>query len=387
MRPARPSTSVPSVARGYGRLVAINVAVLAVILALVEGTSSCVLLTRSIATTPSLAERKHTVYDPVLGWVNERNRFVPDMYGAGAYLQTNSRGFRNRREFAAAVPAGMARVVCSGDSFTLGYGVSNDETWCRGLADLDPRLEAVNMGQGGYSVSQAYLWYRRDGDDLEHQVYLLAYIPDDFRRMRFDTFQGYGKPWLDVERGALVVRNLPVPRAAYDYPWLVPLADGVRRLSTVQLLAHVSRRLGLSPDGPEPVRGDDAVRKVVRLLFEDLQRRSQRQSRGFALVSLPTLGGLSGEGDDWHHFVASEARRLGIPLIDVLAEFRSLPYLDVSSAFIPEGQVAYTGAAGHLNARGNALVAKAVYQALMNEPRLFRPLAFDSPSRDGRRER
>ena len=72
-------------------------------------------------------------------------------------------------------------------STTIILGVSYSQS-------LDPRLETLNMGQGGYGVDQAYLWYKRDAAKFEHQVHLLAFITDDFVRMQSDRFRGYGKP-------------------------------------------------------------------------------------------------------------------------------------------------------------------------------------------------
>lgn len=175
---------------GFARLIAGNIAIFGLLLMTVEGLASYGLLVRDVMTTNSLAERRHTTYDPDLGWVNEPNVYIPDMYGPGVYLRTNAQGFRNNHEINAAVPAGKVRVVCSGDSFTFGYGVDNAHTWCEQLSVLDPRLETVNMGQGGYGVDQAYLWYKRDAAKIEHQVQLLAFITDDFYRMLSDSFAG-----------------------------------------------------------------------------------------------------------------------------------------------------------------------------------------------------
>ena len=61
--------------------------------------------------TNIVAERRHTQYDPDLGWVNEPNIDIPDMYGPGIYLRTNSQGFRNNHDISPAVPAGKARII------------------------------------------------------------------------------------------------------------------------------------------------------------------------------------------------------------------------------------------------------------------------------------
>ena len=65
------------------------------------------------------------------------------------------------------------------------------------------RLETVNLGQGGYGVDRAYLWYKRNETNLEHDIVVLAFISDDSWRMESDTFFGYGKPYLTIRDGEL----------------------------------------------------------------------------------------------------------------------------------------------------------------------------------------
>ena len=123
------------------------------------------------------------------------------MYGPGILLKTNPQGFRADHDTASASARRDVRVICSGDSFTLGYGVDNDHAWCQRLAAIDPRLETVNMGQGGYGIDQAYLWFARDGDSLEPRH---PRVRADHRRLPSHaaaSFLGHGKPVLDLGTG------------------------------------------------------------------------------------------------------------------------------------------------------------------------------------------
>jgi hypothetical protein len=212
----RPS---PRPGSGLGKFLLGNIAVFLLLAVLIEGASSLLLFAGRALRVRPIAERRHTIYDPELGWVNEANRRIPNMYGPGIYLTTNSQGFRGDRDFGEAVPLGKHRIICSGDSVTFGYGVDDDHTWCQLLTAMDSRLETVNMAQGGYGVDQAYLWYKRDGGRLRHDILILAPIKDDFLRMQFNSFRGYGKPLLVLKDGALQVSNVPVPRRAYYVPW------------------------------------------------------------------------------------------------------------------------------------------------------------------------
>lgn len=206
--------------QGWLRLIIGNIFALALLLLVVEGVASYLLFARDAMTTVPLAERQHTQYDPDLGWANMPNVNIQDMYGPGISLSTNSQGFRSDHDFDDSVPMGKFRIICSGDSFTLGYGVDNEHTWCQQLIALDTRLETVNMAQGGYGVDQAYLWYKRDGSSVKHDIQILAFITDDFYRMQRKKFLGYSKPVIKIENGTLVVKNTPVPRVSYIFSFL-----------------------------------------------------------------------------------------------------------------------------------------------------------------------
>ena len=194
------------------RLCAVNLVVFASMLIVIEGMAGYAIATRVAMPEPPEPGLGYTKYDPDLGWASVANFQSPDMYGPQVGLRINGQGFRNDSDFAKAVPEGKIRVICSGDSFTFGEGVDNDDTWCQRLTSLDRRLETINMGQGGYDLDQAYLWYKRDGIALEHQVQVLAFVTDDFFRTEFDEFQGVPKPILVIDKGALVVNGVPVPR-------------------------------------------------------------------------------------------------------------------------------------------------------------------------------
>jgi hypothetical protein len=106
----------------------VNVAIVADAFVLLEGLASTALFVRHVANAPPVAERRHTQYDSLLGWVNVPNVATADMYGPGGSLRINGQGLRNDRDFPSDVPLGKARVIYAGDSFTFGYGMSNAQT-------------------------------------------------------------------------------------------------------------------------------------------------------------------------------------------------------------------------------------------------------------------
>jgi lysophospholipase L1-like esterase len=364
----------------YIRLIALNIVILSLLLVFIEGLASYVLIARDIMRTYPLAERRHIKYDSDLGWANAPSVRIPDLYGSGVHFTTNSQGFRNHHDFETRVPQGKYRIICSGDSFTLGYGVDNDHTWCQLLTSLDTRFETLNMGQGGYGVDQAYLWYKRDASKFEYQVHLLAFITEDFDRMQSDRFLGYSKPLITLENGRLVVNNVPVPERAYDLAWLTLRTEKLKRLRAVELSERISRKIGLVSDltrRSSQKENNAKTREVLRKIFEDLKRLNEERSSQLALLYLPTLPESRGNApEEWMQFIEKESRALGIPLINLLRTFRSLPYEEVVKMFIPAGQIQYYGAAGHLNAQGNEFVARRINEAFQNHPALFQALSL-----------
>jgi hypothetical protein len=339
-----------------------------VALALLEGLISLCLLLWGLAfeAPQALAERVHTRYDAELGWVNVPGLSLPDFYGPGKNLTINDQGFRGRRSVAMRVPAEKLRIVCSGDSFTLGYGVGDDETWCARLEAFDAGFETVNMGQGGYGVGQAYLWYARDAV-FDHDVHVFAFIGGDFRRLLSDRFQGYGKPRLAVRDGKLVVENVPVPQAAYAVPWLVERRQLFAELRAWQLL----RRLAVWGVGERSdSAGSRELPALTKRIFVELERLSQRRGSRLLLVYLPLLGERHTTRNDLlRALLRNTAKSSGIPYLDLTEELEQLPERVAASLYIEPGEVDFHGAEGHLNRAGNDWVAQRVAVRLLDPAR------------------
>jgi hypothetical protein len=140
---------------------------------------------------------------------------------------TNSRGFRNERDFAYEKPAGTLRLLAIGDSMTQGYEVRQDFTFpaaaerylaLRGLA-----AEALNAGVSGYSTGEALAFLESEGYKYRPDAVVLGFFANDFE----DNLKA-GLFALD-ESGALVERKfeyLPgvaIQNAIYAFPpmrWL-----------------------------------------------------------------------------------------------------------------------------------------------------------------------
>jgi hypothetical protein len=336
----------------------------ALLFLLAEGLSSILLLSGKLLMSqpPRLADARHTRYDRQLGWANTPDLFVGDMYGPGVYVRINGQGFRANGHVTPDTPLGRLRIVCSGDSFTFGYGVSNDQTWCALLSAIDPRIETVNMGQSGYGVDQAYLWYVRDGTRLDHDVHLFPVVTPDFDRMEQDNFLGYPKPILTLDGDRLMVRNVPVPERSSLRRWIGERAGAVNELRSVQLL----RRLRASASGPIRSHGSEAERLRLALrVFEETSRLNAAKKRVFVLVYLPLSEDyLDKISDVWRRSIGRESAARGIVMIDLVEALRRRPAAEISDLFIRNGSLEYLYAEGHYTVNGNEFIARELYDQL-----------------------
>lgn len=334
-----------------------------------EGLGSLVLLSLQSLTVqrPVLAEETSTEYDADIGWVGKKSFAAPDLYGSGVGLRTNARGFRGSEEVSDAVPAGKQRLICSGDSFTLGYGVGDDETWCARLAT--PGVQTVNMGQGAYGIDQAYLWYKRDGRALAHDVQVLGFITDDFRRMETDRFLNFSKPTLAVRGDSLVVLGVPVPPRTPD-SWRARLVPAVRSLRSAQLLASLTnrdRRGGVpqrkGPAGNRKQTGQTET--IVAHVVADLARMNAAKGSTLVLAYLPVDTDFRNEASAaWRERMRVIADSLRVPFIDLVPELRKRGREDLQALFIQKTDVGFASAAGHYTVEGNRWVARLLHDRL-----------------------
>ena len=349
------------------KLLAINSFVMLALIVIIEGISSITLSFSRITRVPITNERKHTKYDEELGWVNIPNLHIEDMYGPGIYLKTNSQAFRNEKDFSINIPDRKLRLLCSGDSFTLGYGVANNRTWCYLLTTLIADLETVNLGQGGYGIDQIYLLYKRNGLKLEHNIHIFAFITWDFSRMKSADFAGYGKPVMTLVGDKLVVDNIPIPKRSYYNPRFTQSIRFLsRELKAVEFSRAVMKRLLPKRKNSETSerKTNQQVQKVFAKILDDLQTMSQERDSTLILVYLPVEKDYFGSKSTylWQQYVKVEAKKRGILLIDLVEDLKQLSHQEIKSFFI-QGD-------GHYSNKGNAYVADRLSKALLTLPEL-----------------
>lgn len=336
----------------------------AFILLAIEGLCSMVLAARHIPQAEAeLFEITHTQYDPDLGWSHIPNRRFNNIYGMGTVMHINKQGFRNPKEFEPAVPVGKSRIICSGDSFTLGFGVTDGLAWCDQIQKINPAmLETVNMGQGGYGIDQAYLWYLRDGTKLQHHVHIFAFILDDFMRMDGGSFFGYGKPYLEVtDDNRLAIKNTPVPQGfpkrSYTLPDFIKRAHWLTQTSIYQLLLSTYAKFNSYEKRYEKKAVKKHLRELALKIFDDLQAYHKSNGSHLVLVLLPRrIDADNDEAREWQTWFKQETSKRGIHIIDMIDEMRGMSVQQWKEFF------KYND---HYSVPGNSFVALKIFEHLM----------------------
>lgn len=336
-----------------GLLVALAVACLLFLVC--EGVASLVLAWKTAAAPPTFREQAHCKYDPELGWSQIPGKQVTSLYGPGLGLTVNAQGFRGTRDHSLRTPAGAYRIVCLGDSFTMGYGVSDAESYPAQLERLRPGLESINMGLGGYGVSQCYLWYLRDGVKFECDFLLLSVIGSDFYRMMSDRDASNAyKPGLKIEDGELLVTNVPVPSILEGEG----TAELVGKTWEISALARLMRRIHPpKPEGSGPrAPADEPFAPLARAVIERLRDLSRERGQGFAVAYLPVRDELEAGGSSvLYEWLTPLLTELSVPLIDLFPPFLALD---------PGTRLIHFAPDGHYSKLGNELAARELLSSL-----------------------
>jgi hypothetical protein len=299
-------------------------------------------------------EQAHARHDAELGWTSIPGKVVRDLYGPGRDFSVNAQGIRATERYSAAVPAGRCRSVFAGDSFTMGFGVGDADTYPAQLERLDPRLQSVNLGMGAYGADQAFLRYRRDAAEISHDVAVLAFIAHDFRRMEVDFYMA-PKPQLAREGDRLVVRNVPVPERDAGEDARAALTAFLQNLDLAKALARVASAIVPAPT-PQAAEGASAaqipIAPVAEAMFEEMARLARERGARPLLVYLPTRADLAGQPQRVRDWAKGAAEARGIQFVDATPALagRALPPL--------------FGLDNHYSEVGNALVAEALLPTL-----------------------
>ena len=338
-----------------------------VLFTFLEGLLSTVIVVKDVMSPVELViERYHSTFDELLGWINIPNLEIKNYYGLGADLKINSQCFRSYKDFSLKIPKDKIRVICSGDSFTFGQGVANKDTWCEQFTSIDNRLESINLGQIGYGIDQAYLWYMRDGKKFDHDIHIFGFITDDIYRMKFDTRQGYSKPILKLVNGNLEVKNVPLPlKIPHHSPAYLKLSEHLHRLNKFrfyEFCERIGKKIFSQKTIKENIASEEEIKTLTVKVFETLEQINKEKGSTLVLVYFPEYRDYindNEETDEWKEWLKVEMAKRGILFVDLVNEFRKLSSTEIESFFISKED-------GHYSEKGHEFVANLLYKKLLS---------------------
>lgn len=200
------------------------------------------LLLRLFFPQPSYFHGDHRfVADPVL---DIRLRPLHRMNGV---LETNSMGLRDR-EFTRDKPAGTWRLLCLGDSFTYGDGVSKDETYPKVLERLlrerlpGRAIEVINAGCPSWGTDQEWLYLRDEGLEFQPDMVLVGFFVGN------DVIENYTTGENTVINGECIRTHTLFDLDSRFLKWKIRLRLLLERFHLFRLLAYRDLRFRQSMD-------------------------------------------------------------------------------------------------------------------------------------------
>ena len=224
-------------------------------------------------------------FHPKLGWAKEPGmRASRSTSEFDVTFEINEQGLRDDL-VERAKPKGTFRVLCLGDSFTLGYTVDREHLFVDHLerywSTQQRRVEVVNAGTEGYSTDQEVLWFLEEGKHYEPDLVLLFPYENDIYWNGEQQYTRYPKPRFTPQGG--------IEARAFEEPKPSP---AITKLALGQFAAKVLVPMIAKPDPSrgafQPAGTDVWVNKEFAPLFHqapDFLTEAEARTKG-ALAAL-----------------------------------------------------------------------------------------------------
>jgi len=330
-------------------------------------------------------ETKRTQPHETLGWSK-----VPGLTSArqsdeyDVTLEFNELGLRDDPMSSPAKPEGVFRVLCLGDSFTLGYTVDRHdlfvdqlETWWNGEGR---GVDVINAGTEAYSTDQEVLWLIENGEAFDPDLVLLFPYENDIYWNGQTAYRGTQKPRFDTEG------NLD-----HTGPFEPPVSGGLHRRWAFanfwrQRFGERAPADVFVPEGAEsPIRSEfsvllyqppgfttDAVLRTGGAL-KALKNACDGLGAPLVIAPIPSHSAVdpefAAEFHDEHIRVGAEKWSPDLPVDNILqlAETLDIASLDVRPALreaTKAGEELYFETDWHLNPAGNRAFTRFLHQGL-----------------------
>ncbi|MDF1839527.1 MAG: DUF5989 family protein [Planctomycetota bacterium] len=321
-------------------------------------------------------------FDSALGWSKTPDRTVHRKTAEyDVHFAINELGLRDDEEMKVEKPADTQRVICLGDSFTLGYTVERQHLFVDQLENWwneeERKVQVVNTGTEGYSTDQEVAWLLKHGDDWKPDLVLLFAYENDIYYNGAEKYRYFPKPRFnaqgELENDSLVdpgsrslfektaIGNLIVKKEGLEL-FEVPSAKGPLLKEHAPLLTE------------SPAFLADALARTEGALTA-LRKKCDELGAQVAVVVIPShsavdeayaaqfsnLLGLA--RDDWDpnkpvDMMLEAARSAGVLALDPRQALRTATQKNGDAYFQKDF---------HLNAHGNQVIAHFVHDSLADK--------------------
>jgi len=237
---------------------------------------------------------------------------------------TNSKGFRNTKEFTYKKPANALRVLSLGDSHTQGHEVRQDLTFSatleRFLNQHKPPAEVINTGVSGFGNDEELVLLENEGFKYNPDVIVLAFFANDFEDNVKSGLFGLDSQNYLIEKKYEHIPGVRIQNFIYRIPlvqWLsensyfysllfnntwnyfkLKLSEQAAKQATATNKTPAAATVEFEFAVPTSASHSDYQTELAAALIERMQRFCTNKGIRFIVVDIPTMPSL-------HHFASS----------------------------------------------------------------------------------
>jgi hypothetical protein len=334
---------------------------------------------------------------PELGWSHVPNKQGYWIVGKDSIpVEINSKGLRDR-EYSYEKDEGTFRILVLGDSFTEGFQVPLEDTFCKVLEyklnETQRHFEVINAGFAGVGTDYELLFFRREGYKYHPDSVIVAFFANDvYDNYRSKQILASDTAPVAYERKGFVAglrTFLAGKSCAYNYfgyvlPKHVPSVAKVlmklgllsyQPIDDAQGVPQLQYMVFQKEYGPELERAWRVTENLMLLLKEEVENQGSK----LAVFSIPFREQI--EEDLWRSKLSRsgmEKREWDLNKPDrILSEvlnYAGIPFLQLVPHFrkAAEGSALYhamdkNGRDGHWNVDGHRLAGQVIYDWLVEE--------------------
>jgi len=314
-------------------------------------------------------------YDSLLGWKNKAGGegmfTIPD---SKTLVKINAKGLRDSEHRYGA--HSQFRILILGDSFTWGFGVSQEERFSQQLAQwLGDSVEIINAGVSGYGTDQELLAYLTEGVKYQPDLVICAFGLEDIINNNHSVQYTYPKPYFTLEEHRLCLHNVPVPKRKVNWrsrfniyidDWSTDTHSQVQRYPKKQWqrFKHLLRTNLLSyqllvNQYHALVRPDEEADPLTEALLSEFNQRVKSAEAKFLVVMIP-----------YKRLVTEDEEKVTWTALRDFFQRQAIALVDLKPTFQAHwrmGENLFFRIDDHWSPAGHELAAKVIGDYLKNE--------------------